>query len=198
MNRNWLYFIFTVSMATLAACASSQVYSGLQERERNLCREGPEVEYSACMARQQMSFREYQQLGNTPTQAPATPVNNSQRVRQYVDAFNRQDIAGMLEMTTGDIRWMSIDGDRVSVETHDAEELRLAMEAYFGARPNSHSRLLSIQANGPFVTTLEQAGTLENRGQCSMAVYEFSGTLISNVWYYRAYECEGESRLHPQ
>jgi len=50
--------------------------------------------------------------------------------------------------------------------------------------------LLDISADGNFVTTLEQAGSVERRGQCSTAVYEFSGDLIKNVWYYPAHECD--------
>ena len=96
----------------------------------------------------------------------------------------------MLSLTTDDIRWMSVDGAGVSVETGDANELRQAMVEYFEARASSHSRLLNIHANGPFVTTLEQAGSEDRAGQCATAVYEFSGQLIKNIWYYRAHTCE--------
>ena len=85
---------------------------------------------------------------------------------------------------------MSVDGAEVSVETGDANELRQAMEEYFDARTSSRSRLLDIHANGPFVTTLEQAGSEDRAGQCAIAVYEFSDRLIKNVWYYRAHNCE--------
>ncbi len=63
------------------------------------------------------------------------------------------------------------------------------MQAYFENRSSSLSLLLNIQTDGPFITTLEQAGSIERRDQCATAVYEFSGELIKNVWYYPAHEC---------
>lgn len=177
----------------LSACSSGQVYSGLQERERNLCREGPEVEFSECMARQQMSYQEYQATANTVELSLETPVTNIQRVERYVNAFNRHDIDAMLRLTTGDVRWMSIADDQVSTETRSNEELRHAMAEYFKSRPDSYSRLLNIQGNGPFVATLEQAGTIDKPGDCALAIYEFTGSLIRNVWYYSAYTCEAQS-----
>ena len=95
-----------------------------------------------------------------------------------------------LALVTDDIRWMSVDGAGISVETGNADELRKAMVEYFEARASSHSQLLDIHSSGPFVTTLEQAGSRDRPGECAIAVYEFSGQLIRNVWYYRAHACE--------
>ena len=123
--------------------------------------------------------------------AAASPDHSSIAVvRKFVEAFNRQDVSAMLAMSTHDVRWMSVDGDDVSVETRGASELREAMQQYFENRSSILSRLLDINANGPFVTTLEQAGSQDHAGQCSTAVYEFSGNLIRNVWYYPAHDCD--------
>ena len=43
----------------LAACSERQVYEGLRERERNLCAEGPAVQYEACLQRLEMDYDEY-------------------------------------------------------------------------------------------------------------------------------------------
>ncbi len=87
-------------------------------------------------------------------------------------------------------RCWHIDVAQVSVETHDADELRMSMQQYFENRSSSNSQLLNIYADGPFVTTLERAGSQDRAGQCATAVYEFSGALIKNVWYYPAHDCE--------
>ena len=95
----------------------------------------------------------------------------------------------MLLMTTHDVRWMSITGDTVSVETSGSDELRLSMQQYFEQRPSSRSVLLDLNTSGRFVTTLERAGSIDQPGQCATAVYEFAGDLIRNVWYYAAHDC---------
>lgn len=182
-----LVLILLVGLLT-TACSAEQVYSNLQEYERSQCVRGPQVEYEDCMARQEMDYREYRALD--PAEPSAPRAGNAQIVRNFVAAFNQQDVPAMLMLTTHDVRWMSVDGDSVSVETGNSAELREAMQQYFADRPSSHSVLLDLSASGDFVTTLEQAGSIDQRGQCATAVYEFAGDLIRNVWYYPAHNCE--------
>ena len=181
------HLLIGLLLVLCVACTAQQGFEALKSHEQSRCIRGPAVQYEDCMARVAMSYDEYQRqfpAGETEGESSATS-----QVRKFVDAFNRQDVSDMLALTTHDVRWMSVDGDTVSVETRDANELRSAMNDYFESRPSSLSVLLDISANGIFVTTLEQAGTRERRGQCATAVYEFAGDLIRNVWYYPAHDC---------
>ncbi|MFT5140319.1 MAG: hypothetical protein ACI9H8_000469 [Lysobacterales bacterium] len=195
MTISHIHRIFPIAASTLllTACSAAQTYESLQGRERNLCAQGPQVQYEGCKARVAMSYEEYSRQEAESVKQPAKlrnePIKTDQ-VKRFVDAFNEQDVSAMLVLTTHDVRWMSVNGDQVSVETSSSTELRQAMLDYFQSRPSSLSLLLDTQVDGPFVTTLEQAGTTSRRGQCATAVYEFSGDLIRNVWYYPAHDCE--------
>jgi len=67
-------------------------------------------------------------LGNCAS-TPGNEGRNVQQVRSFVAAFNQQDVSAMLALTTDDVRWMSINGDAVSVETSGTGELRQSMQA---------------------------------------------------------------------
>jgi hypothetical protein len=114
-------------------------------------------------------------------------------VERFVDAFNRHDIDGMLELTTGDVRWMSLSDQQASVETSTQAELRDAMTSYFATTPSARARIRHITESGPFVHTVEEAlwraADGAEKSQCSMAVYELSEHRIRNVWYFRAFNC---------
>jgi len=47
---------------TAAACSAEQAYSGTQSMERSRCAKGPASEYQDCLARNGMSYREYEKL----------------------------------------------------------------------------------------------------------------------------------------
>lgn len=117
---------------------------------------------------------------------------NTERVEQFLSAFNQQDVDAMLEFSAPDMRWMSVSGDRVSVETSTHAELRAAMAGYFESTPGTRSEIQSISESGPFVHTLEKAFWISDgaeRSQCSMAVYELLDGRIQNVWYFPAHQC---------
>ena len=117
---------------------------------------------------------------------------NAERVGGFVAAFNQQDIDAMLELAATDLRWMSVSGDQVAVETSTHAELRTAMESYFETTPGARADIRSISESGPFVHTVEQAFWLlqgAEKSQCSMAVYELADHRIQNVWYFPGYPC---------
>ncbi|MCB1049497.1 MAG: hypothetical protein H6510_12590 [Acidobacteria bacterium] len=56
-----------------------------------------------------------------------------------------------------------------------------------------HCERTQMTRQGRFVTTVEKCSrTVEGqeRAQCSVAVYEFRGDKILNVWYYDAEACD--------
>lgn len=117
---------------------------------------------------------------------------STETVKLYVQAYNDRDVERMLVGVATDIRWMSVAGDEVSVETSNRIELRAAMSAYFNSTSNTRSELRSILESGPFVHTVEEAfwSTADGeKSQCSMAIYELAEQRIRNVWYFAAYPC---------
>jgi ketosteroid isomerase-like protein len=118
--------------------------------------------------------------------------SNKDTVENFVEAFNRHDIDAMLELTTDDLRWMSLANEQLSIEASNQRELREAMASYFASTPSARAEIRSITESGPFVHTVEEAlwsshGAKKN--QCSMAVYEILEGNVHNVWYFPVHEC---------
>jgi len=116
-----------------------------------------------------------------------TVVAYEKIVRAYVDAFNAHDTEAMLKMVTGDVQWLSVDGQTVTVETNSKAELRKSMNNYFSACSTCRSTIADIFTTRGRVAALEIAGSDRSPGgrrRQSLSVYEFSGTLINRVYYY--------------
>lgn len=115
-----------------------------------------------------------------------TPAAQEQVVREYISAFNAHDTAAMLRMVSDDVQWLSVDGDRIAVETGNKEELRRSMDAYFGSCGGCSAKLLHVFSTGTRVSALEQAGSSNDAGERaqSLSVYEFSDGLIRRVYYF--------------
>jgi hypothetical protein len=119
--------------------------------------------------------------------AAETPKSNEQRVRDYVSAFNKRELDTMLGMVTDDIQWLSIAGDKITVETQGKAQLRESMAAYFKSTPSVKSALEWVQVTASRVAAMERAAWQSKSGpksQAGLSVYEFSGELISRVYYY--------------
>jgi hypothetical protein len=65
MRRPELAFLLTSSLL-LQACSYGQVYEGLRERERNLCAEGPAVQYDQCLEKIELDYHEYEKKPDKP------------------------------------------------------------------------------------------------------------------------------------
>jgi len=118
--------------------------------------------------------------------------DNGELVQRFVSAFNQHDVDAMLELSAPDMRWMSVAGDRISIETSTHDELRTAMTGYFENTPGARAEIRSMSESGPFVHTLEEAfwqSSGAERSQCSMAVYERLDGKLQNVWYFPAHRC---------
>ena len=68
--------------------------------------------------------------GSIPGTNCCTP-GTEQTVLDYVAAFNRHDVDGMLRLATDKILWLSVSGETVIRETADAQALDAAMRDYF-------------------------------------------------------------------
>lgn len=124
---------------------------------------------------------------------PVSAGQNSETVEQFIEAFNEKDVNAMLALSAPDLSWMSISGDQLSIETSSHAELHAGMTDYFQSTPGTRSKVRSMKETGTFVYTVEEAFWLsagEEKSQCSIAVYEFNGDKIQNVWYFPEHSCE--------
>jgi len=125
----------------------------------------------------------------TPVSAADEPAENGHEgiVHSYVGAFNAHNVEAMLSMVTDDVQWLTVDGDKIVTETGNKEELRQAMEGYFGSCSTCKSNLEHVFSTGERLSALEVASFETAQGiqkQQSISVYEFSGNLIKRVYYF--------------
>jgi len=119
---------------------------------------------------------------------PAAPAREAV-VAQLLDAFNRQDPEAMSRLVTADIQWLSISADRTSAEASSREELLKGMRSYFKSCPTCRSRHAGVISTPNRVSAVEVAEWVKDgirHTQRSISVYEFSGSLISRVYYFPA------------
>lgn len=110
-----------------------------------------------------------------------------QVVHTYIAAFNAHDTEAMLSMVTDDVQWLSVDGETITIETNNKEELRNGMAGYFESCESCQSRIAKIFSTGTRVSALEVASFDTADGgqeQQSVSLYEFSGTLIKRIYYF--------------
>lgn len=127
-------------------------------------------------------------MSSTNSIAADAPISHEQRVREYVTAFNEHKIDAMLTMVSDDIQWLSVDGDKITLETQGKEKLRESMAGYFKSS-KAKSELEWIPVTSTRVAALERAssqGKSGRKSQASLSVYEFRYGLISRVYYYPA------------
>lgn len=114
---------------------------------------------------------------------------HEQIVQRFVAAFNAHDVDAMLELVSDDIQWLSINGKEVGEEAAGKAQLRSGMTGYFASCSSCQSRLEKVFSTGARVSALEIASYETSDGvqeQQSLSVYEFSGQLISRVYYFPA------------
>lgn len=112
-----------------------------------------------------------------------------QVVERFLEAFNRHDVEAMLALAHPEVQWLSVDGDKISVETAGQAALRDSMKSYFTSLPSARSTFESILVAGPYVTVVERArwqGKSGERTQAALAVYEVREGKVRRVWYYPA------------
>lgn len=108
-------------------------------------------------------------------------------VERYMEAYNRHDVEAMLDLVVPEVQWLSIDGDRIRVETEGARALGEAMSGYFESMPSSRSEIENLMVSGSRVSVREKARWRagdEWREQTALSVYEISGGRIVRVWYF--------------
>lgn len=123
--------------------------------------------------------------------SPLPTPPHTQRVNDYIAAFNRQDVEAMLDLVSTEVQWLSIAGDQAPTkEVEGRSALRQSLTDYFGACPSCRSHLGQVLTSNERVVVLETASWTtpegQSRQQQALAVYEFepdSGK-IARVYYF--------------
>ncbi len=121
--------------------------------------------------------------------ASACAQSPEEVVERYMAAYNAHDVDAMLELVDPGVQWLSVDGDRISVETEGAKALAEAMRGYFEAAPSTRSSIESMMVSGKRVSVRERAhweSSGQSRSQVALAVYEIADGRIVRVWYFSA------------
>lgn len=110
-------------------------------------------------------------------------------VERFVAAFNAQDSDAMASLVADDIEWLSIISNEIFVEAKGKTNLVESMDAYFKSCPTCRSKLTEMVSTTSRVSAVEVAswhGKSGARSQRAISVYEFSGGLITRVYYFPA------------
>jgi hypothetical protein len=108
-------------------------------------------------------------------------------VRQLYTAFNAHEATALVAHVSDDVRWMSVAGDAVVVETSGREALRASMSRYFRSTPTVRSRIAALMPAGEFVTVHERVTWMQGpteKTQSAVAVYRIRNAQIVSVWYF--------------
>lgn len=122
----------------------------------------------------------------------ATPSQSApeQQVRSFVEAFNSRNIEGMLALAADGVQWLSVDGQKLALETEGKDALRASMAKYFQQCPSCKSELVWLKTAGSRVTAQERASWTNRAGaavsQSSLSVYELKDGRIVRVYYFPA------------
>jgi hypothetical protein len=124
--------------------------------------------------------------------AAAAPAALAERVRAFVDASNRQDVAAMLAATREDVRWVAIEGDVAQLEVVGHTDLRSWLQGYYASTREARSELGEVSVDGAYATAFETTSWANADGtravQTALSVYRFDDAgLIERVWYFPAY-----------
>ena len=124
--------------------------------------------------------------------SPLALGDEGNRVREFMQAYNRHDLSAMRALLAPQARWMSIENNTLSVEAAGADEILNAVGQFFSDRPETRSSLHLLQSSGDFVWAVEAAHSLQDgepASQCAPVMYEFENGLIVNVWYFPISKC---------
>jgi ketosteroid isomerase-like protein len=107
----------------------------------------------------------------------------------YEDAFNNEDVDGMLALAHDEIEWISIGDSELSIETTGKEELAESMASYFES-VDTRATVEGTMVNGRFVSFVERVRfntrSGEEKTQASSAIAEIVDGKIRRLSYYPA------------
>lgn len=124
-----------------------------------------------------------------PIYADEITSSHLRTVEDFIAAFNVQDSRAMAAYVAEDFEWLSIEGDKIALESLGRNSLIASMDAYFSSCPSCQSVLLEAISTPGRISAIEVAswqGEAGPRSQRAISVYEFSDGLIQRVYYFPA------------
>jgi hypothetical protein len=133
--------------------------------------------------------------------APAAPewrvAEVPAAIQQYIDAFNAHDPDAVGKTLANDVLWMSLSGDKVSVDGTGRDAVVTWLRGYFKSLPDVRSRVIARPAfleganfsPGRYFALREAPAWTgkdgKERSQASWAMFELNDAgLIQRVWYH--------------
>ena len=109
-------------------------------------------------------------------------------LRAYLDAYNRHEPDAVAALLAPNVKWLSLDADKLSVDGDGREALQKWLTGYYKSLPDVRSDFLAIEQAGPFLSVRERAAWTAKdgtkRSQQGHGVYEIHDGLIARVWYF--------------
>lgn len=114
-------------------------------------------------------------------------------VKQFVAAYNHQDIDKMMSLVTDDITWFSASAFSITEITRGKTNMKKELSADFASGNKTVSTLFNLKGVGNTVSAVEQASWTKGetqKSQCAISIYQFAKGKIRSVTYYDAAPCE--------
>jgi hypothetical protein len=109
-------------------------------------------------------------------------------VRAQVKAYNKHDVEALTKLLAENVKWYSVNADKISTEASGRAELKSWLDNYFKEFPDVRSSICNISLVGALVSFREQVSWTKKDGtrqaQRSIAIYEVVDGLITRVWYF--------------
>jgi hypothetical protein len=111
-------------------------------------------------------------------------------LRADLDAYNRHAPDAVATFLAPNVKWLSLDAGKLSVDGDGREALRTWLAGHCKSQPDVRSDFLSIEQTGALLSVRERAswtapdGT--RRSQQAHAIYEIRDGLIVCAWYFPA------------
>lgn len=132
---------------------------------------------------------EYRPFAHGSTQPPVDSPEIAV-VRKQLEAFNRHTPDDVVACYAENIKWLTVDGDKVSTEGDGRESIRTWLTGYFKSLPTVKSEFLEINHTGPHVVFRERASWTAKdgspRSQTAIGIFEVRDGLVQRAWYYPA------------
>ncbi len=110
-------------------------------------------------------------------------------VRDFIAAFNAQDVDRSIALTSKDMKWFTVSGATIMTETANQDELRTFLVDYFKNCPSCRSKVSNLMVAGPRVSFTDTSSWKTDKGtefKDNFAVYEVENGLIVRAYYYEA------------
>ena len=127
-------------------------------------------------------------FAQTPSASPQ--VELPEVVKKFYAAYIAHDVEAMLVCVEENVKWFSLAGDSIVIETSNREALREAMTSYFKSPSSPRSEVEAAMRSGSYLAVRERAFWKNKAGveksQFALALFEVHNEKIVRVWYLPA------------